>query len=191
MTSPRRSRGGDGAAALAGGASLRGGLLIAAAVILGVVLLGKGFDTGFIGSSGGDPSDESATGGNDDDDDGEGEGDDEASTTTTPVTHVPAEVRVQVLNGGGPAGSAGLASTALGTTGFVVVDATNAAVDVAATTVFVAAGYEADAAAVIAALGLTTTPQPMPTPPPATEGGPSDATVNIFVVLGPDFTPPG
>ncbi len=188
MTSPRRSRGGDGAAALTGGASLRGGLLIAVAVILGVVLLGKGFDSGFIGSSGGDPSDESATGGGNDDDDGEG---DDPSTTTTPVTHVAAEVRVQVLNGGGPAGSAGLATTALGTTGFVVVDATNAAADVTATTVFVAAGYEADAAAVIAALGLTTTPQPMPTPPPATEGGPSDATVNIFVVLGPDFTPPG
>ena len=92
---------------LAGAANLRGGILIAVAVVIGVVLLGKGFDSGFIGSSSGDPSDEAA--GSDDEGTDEGDGADATTTTTTPA-HAPAEVRVQVLNSSGPTGSAGTAS---------------------------------------------------------------------------------
>lgn len=171
---------------LAGAANLRGGILIAVAVVVGVVLLGKGFDAGIIGSSGGDPSDEVATG-NDDGGDGgdaatEGEG---VTTTTAAVAHTPAEVRVQVLNSAGPSGSAGNASTRLSTAGFVALGATNAD-DRAATAsaIYVQPGYEADGVAVATTLGLTTTtPQPMPAPPPP----PAPVEANVVVVLGPDY----
>jgi hypothetical protein len=172
---------------LAGAANLRGGILIAVAVIVGVVLLGKGFDSGIIGSSGGDPSDEVAAG-ND-----AGDGDTDVSdvgstTTTTAAAHTPGEVRVQVLNGGATvAGSAGTASQTLSVAGYNVLAAENADTDVTATAVFAAVGYEADAVAVATALGLTIEPQAMPPTPPT----PAPVDINVVVVLGPDFTPAG
>ena len=174
---------------LAGAANLRGGILIAVAVVVGVVLLGKGFDTGVLGSSGGDPSDEVATGGDETGDGGTTGTEDGVTTTTAPVAHTPAEVRVQVLNSAGPSGSAGNASTRLSTAGFVALGATNAD-DRAATAsaVYVQPGYEADGVAVAAALGLTTTvPVAMPAPPPP----PAPVEANVVVVLGPDYVPVG
>lgn len=168
---------------LAGAANLRGGLLIAVAVIVGVVLLGKGFDTGIVGSSGGDPSDEAATG-NDSGDGGDEGTEPGSTTTTTAAAHNPAEVRVQVLNSTGPSGSAGNASTRLSTNGYVALDPTNATDRAAAASaVFAQPGYEADAAQIAAILGLTAAPQAMPATPPA----PAPADANVVVVLGPDF----
>jgi hypothetical protein len=187
LTAPRRARrddGGGGAGPLAGAATLRGGLLIGAAVLLGVVLLGKGFDTGFLPSTSDDPSDQVATG-NDDDGDG---GDDATTTTptTSAITHTPADVRVQVLNGGAVTGSAGAASDELTAALYNVVEAQDASQPVTASTIFAAEGYESDAAAIAEALGITSEVQPMATPPPA----PAPADLNVLIVIGPDFTAP-
>ena len=151
---------------LAGAANLRGGLLIVVAVIVGVVLLGKGFDTGIIGSSGGDPSDEAATGGDDGSDEGGDSGTDGATTSTTAVAHIPAEVRVQVLNSSGPGGSAG---NAIHPTvhGWLRRPGHDQRQRPAATAsaVFAQPGYEADAAAIATALGLTVVRSPPTTSP--------------------------
>jgi len=172
---------------LAGAANLRGGILIAVAVVVGVVLLGKGFDSGIIGSSGGDPSDE-VSAGSEGGDGGTDASDVGSTTTTTAPARTPGEVRVQVLNGGATVGgSAGTASQTLSGAGYNVIAAENADTDVAATTVYAAAGYEADAVAIATALGLTVEPQAMPPTPPA----PAPADINVVVVLGPDFTPAG
>lgn len=187
MTSPRRARRDDGAGALGGTATLRGGLLIGAAVLLGVVLLGKGFDSGFLPSTSNDPSDRVASGGGDDE--GEATGDDDAdsaTSTTAAVTHQPAAVRVQVLNGGGPPGSAGAATELLVGATFNAVDADDAAQDVAASIVYAAPGYEADAGVIAATLGIAGEIEPMPSPPPA----PAPADLNVLVVVGPGFTVP-
>lgn len=198
MTSPRRARrtdgggggGGGAAGALAGTATLRGGLLIGAAVVLGVVLLGKGFDSGFLPSSSTDPSDELATGGDDDEGTDEGEGGDDGTTTTVldVPTHPPAEVQVQVLNSSAPIdGSAGAATDALEVDGYVMLEAENAADQSAtASAVYAIAGYEADAQVIATRLGIAAEPQAMPATPPA----PAVAEAQIVIVLGPDFTPP-
>ena len=96
--------GGSGSfSGLSGAATMRGAVLIGIAVLLGVVLLGKGFDSGFLPSASGDPSDQVATGDGDDGDGDDGSGDDGATTTEAPpTTRVPAEVRVQVLNSAAP-----------------------------------------------------------------------------------------
>jgi hypothetical protein len=164
-------------------------VLIAAAVLIGVVLLGKGFDSGFLPSASGDPSDEVATGDDGDDttDDTTDDGSTDDTTATTPSTHAPAEVRVQALNSTGPQGSAGAATTALSNLGYNVVDGANAADRAApATAIYVAAGYEGDALQIASALGITAAPQAMPVPPPA----PAPADVLVVVVLGPDFVLP-
>lgn len=175
---------------LAGAANLRGGILIAVAVLVGVVLLGKGFDSGLVGSSGGDPSDQSASGGDESTDgtstDGGGT---DASTTTTLPAHTPAEVRVQVLNSSGPSGSAGDASQRLSTAGYVALSATNADDrTAAATAVFFQPGYEQDAVLVAQQIGFAAlVPQAMPAPPPP----PAPVDANIVIVLGPDYVPGG
>lgn len=197
MTSPRRGTRGRGrsddagdATGLAGasGATLRGALLIAVAVVVGVVLLGKGFDTGFLPTTSETPSERAA----DDDDEGDG-GDDgaEESTTTTspPTTHAANQVRVIVLNGGGPTGAAGDSTTALGTAGYTTLEAGNSDPPVPATVVYFTPEYQADAAAIATSLGITAEPQPMPaTPPP---GAPPAGEVDVVVILGPDFTAAG
>lgn len=194
MTAPRRgSRArAEGDSPGPGGATARGALLIAAAVVVGVVLLGQGFSSGFLPSTSPTPT-EQATGGDDEADEPDGgtdDGDDGTSTTdpATATTHPVNEVRVQVLNSSGPSGSAGTASAALAATGYVTLDAANA-VDrnAPATAVFAAAGFEADAQAVATQLGIAAAPQPMPEPPPP----PAPADAHVVVVLGPDFTPPG
>ena len=180
--------GGSGSfSGLSGAATLRGGLLIGVAVLLGVVLLGKGFDSGFLPSASGDPSDQVATGDGDDGDDGSGD-DDTTTTEAPPTTRVPAEVRVQVLNSAAPvSGSAGTTTEFLSGLGYNVIAATNADDrNATATAVYAASGFEADAQAIATSLGLTVTPQPMPVPPP----GPAPADANVVIVLGPDFTPP-
>jgi LytR cell envelope-related transcriptional attenuator len=190
MTSPRRARreandsGGNGYDSLTGGASLKGGVLIAVAVVLGIVLLGKGFDSGFIPSSSSDPSDEVATGGGDD----EGEDGEETTTTAaTATTHQPAEVRVQVLNSTGPSGSAGAGTDALSAVGYNVIDGANAADrNATATAIYAAPGFEGDAAAIASVLGISAAPQAMPNPPPP----PAPADASVVVVLGPDFALP-
>jgi hypothetical protein len=168
----------------AGGATIRGAALVAVAVIVGVILLGKGFDTGFLPTSSETPSEQAA---NDDDDeeptdDGEGT---TTSTTAAAVAHDASQVRVIVLNGGGPSGSASTSSTALAAAGFPTLDAADTD-DVAATVVFATPGFEADAAIVAQTLGIAAPAQAMPATPPT---GTPVGQVDVVVVLGPDFTP--
>ena len=166
--------------------TFRGALLIGAAVIVGVVLLGKGFESGVLSSDSNTPSEEEAA----------GDATATATTTTTststatPTTH-PHRARCAciVLNGGGPAGSAATTRTTL--VGGRLHDARrdrHSDPDVAASVVYYTPGFEADAAAVGAAVGITAAPQPMPaTPPQNVPAG----QVDVVVMLGPDFTPPG
>jgi hypothetical protein len=150
------------------------------------VLLAKGFETGFLPSTSETPSEVAA---DDDDDDDGGDGSEVTTTTTaaSPATHVPAQVRVIVLNGGGPTGSASTSSTALAAAGFTTLDAADTD-DVGATVVFATPGFEADAAVVGTALNVAAPVQPLPAAPPT--GTPVGA-VDVVVVLGPDFTPVG
>ena len=125
-----------------------GGLLIGAAVVLGVVLLGKGFDTGFLGSSSGDPSDRASPRATTT----------TATTTATTATHHDDDRRRHPPARRGPRAGAQRPAArrrqcryghraALGRHGYVVIDATNATDRTAtATAVYAAAGYEADAA---------------------------------------------
>jgi len=170
----------------AGGATLRGALLIGVAVIVGIVLLSKAIDGGFLPSDSETPS-EQADDADGDDDDGGSTVESSTTTTATPTTHVPAEVRVIVLNGGGPSGSAGTSSTAIAAAGFATVAASDTA-DVAATVVYATPGFEADAAVVAQTLGIAAPVQPMPATPPT---GTPVGQVDVVVVLGPDFTPVG
>ena len=170
----------------AGGATVRGAALVAVAVVVGVILLGKGFDTGFVPSSSETPSEQAA-----DDEEEEDEGEEATATSTsapaTPSTRVRAEVRVIVLNGGGPSGSANTSSTALAAAGFTTLDAADTD-DVPATVVYATPGFEADAAEVATALNIAAPPQPLPGTPPT---GMPVGQVDVVVILGPDFTPVG
>jgi hypothetical protein len=185
VTSPRRGsrRDAEGPGIPGtGGATLRGALLVGVAVVIGVVLLGKGFDTGFLPSSSDTPSERA-----NDDDDGDATTT-STSTTVTPTTHTADQVRVIVLNGGGPSGSASTSGTALAAAGFVSLDAADTD-DVAATIVYFAPTFDADAAVVAGTLGLTNPPQPLPAT--AITGAPAAGEVDVIVILGPDFTPVG
>ncbi|MGH9138024.1 MAG: LytR C-terminal domain-containing protein [Acidimicrobiales bacterium] len=185
MTSTRNRNSGEGAGFPGGGsATMRGALLIAVAVLVGVLLLAQGFDTGFLPSTS-DDAGEVGTG-DDEADDGDDEDDDSTDTTeSTPVTHAAADVRVQVLNGGGPSGVAGERTTALQAAGYSTVDAANAEQAVTQTTILYAEDFEADAALVAAAAELPdVTPEPMGDTPPA----PAPAgTVDVIIILGPDI----
>ena len=186
MSPSRGTRGRDDGPGLpgAGGATARGAALVAVAVIIGVILLAKGFDTGFLPTSSDTPSEQAVDDANDD---AAEDSTTTTATTATPATHVPAQVRVIVLNGGGPSGSASTSSTALAAAGFTTLDAADTD-DVPATVVYATPGFEADAALVAQTLNIPAPPQPLPaTPPPGTPVG----QVDVVVVLGPDFTPVG
>lgn len=187
MTAPRRARGSDDGPGLpgAGGATVRGALLVGVAVLVGFVLLAKGFEGGFLPTSSETPSEDAA------DDDEPADDDDAAASTTsstvTSTTHATSAVRVLVLNSTGPSGSASAATEALAAAGYVTLEAGNADdQSVQVTAVYAQPGFEADAAAIATALGITATPQPMPTPPPP----PAPADANVVLILGADFTPP-
>lgn len=112
------------------------------------------------------------------------------STTTTGASsssHTPAEVKVLVLNGSGKAGVAKSASTQIGTKGYTMGTPGNAAANVATTSVYYAAGYQADADAIAALLGKDSS---IVVAKPATALGPGADTANVVVVLGAD-TPAG
>ena len=184
MTSTRRRSSDSGdPGPLGSGSTFRGALLIGGAVIVGVVLLGKGFESGAVSSDSSTPAEEEAA------NDQNGDDDDETTSTSsaTPTTHAAAEVRVIVLNAGGPGGSAATTRTTLAAAGYTTVPEGNSDPDVAASVVYYTPGFEADAAAVGAAVGITAAPQPMPaTPPQNVPAG----QVDVAVMLGPDFTPP-
>lgn len=188
MTAPRRARSSDDGPGLPGpgGATLRGALLVGVAVLVGFVLLAKGFEGGFLPTSSETPSEDAADDDEPDDDD-DGAAASTTSSTVTPTTHATSAVRVLVLNSTGPSGSASAATEALAAAGYVTLEAGNSDdQNVQVTAVYAQPGFEADAAAIATALGITAAPQAMPSPPPA----PAPADANVVLILGADFTPP-
>lgn len=154
---------------------MRGALLIAVAVLLGAGLLANGFndDHSILSSDGSTPTTKKTS-----------------TTQSTPSTavqaHDPAQVKVLVLNGSGKAGVAKSGADLLKAANYTTLEPSNAKGGTIATSiVYFVAGYDADAAAITAKLGLPAgAAQPLPTPPPAEVADPKDA--NIVVIVGSD-----
>jgi hypothetical protein len=156
--------------------TVAGAILVAFALLIGVVLLAKGFgdDGGLTTTT--TQSDQAAGTGN-------GQGFDVPTSTSTTLAVVdPATVKVLVANGSGTKTGARKVADFLGTKGFAGVQLGNAP-NQAASTVYVTAGNAAAGQAVAAALGLDpSVVTAMPTPAPVADL--KGATV--LVVLGTD-----
>jgi LytR cell envelope-related transcriptional attenuator len=188
---------GHGGDAVSGGGTtaLRGALLVGVAVVLGVILLGRGLDSGVVPSSSNGDDAAGADGG-----DGEGgDGGTTASTTTTtslPPPRNPAEVKVWAINGSGLSGVAGAATDKAVAAGYATASASDApeGQDVPATVIYYLEGFQSDAIAVATVIGVAPTAQnvqPLPQPlPPAIPSGDLQGS-NVIVVLGPDAPPAG
>ena len=156
----------------------RGFVLIAIAVLVGAVLLGKGLDDTSPRVSTDDGSSSSDTTEPADDDDGTGD------TVSSPVD--PASINVVVANGSGTSGAAGQVSEQLAQLGYPAPLATDATVDNTQTpldTVYFATNPDSSAQAqqVAADLGLAET-SVLPYP---AEGAPADiGLAQVLVVLG-------
>jgi hypothetical protein len=163
----------------------RGAALVVVAVVIGLFLLREGLDTSEAVTT--DPSDQ----GSDSADAGDGtqgsDAGDDGTTTTTVATRPPAEVPTIVLNDSGIAGAAGTYSDALLAAGYQLTNPDGANADAegnaATTIVYFAPGFEAEAAAVAAAIGAPDlVPSALPTTPPGPIAGAS-----VVVALGTDL----
>jgi hypothetical protein len=169
--SPRSSTGNNSRSAV-----LRGALLIGVAVILGAVLLAQSFKDGGSPVSAGGTTTSTVK---------------RTETSTTPSTapqlHDPAAVKVLVLNGSGKSGIAKAGADQLKAANYTTLDPANAtsSTPIPTSVVYFTAGYEADAQAIAAKLGLAPSAvQALPSPPPPSVGDPKDA--NIVVLIGAD-----
>src|SRR5690349_8923825 len=135
----------------------RGAALVVVAVLIGLFLLREGLDTSEAVTT--KPNDKSSEGS--DSSDSSDSTDQGESTTTTIAVRAPADVPTIVLNDSGVAGSAGTYSDALAAAGYQLTnpDGANADAegDAAATIIYFAPGFEAEAAAVGAAIGAPAT----------------------------------
>lgn len=153
----------------------RGAILVAIAVVVGLVLIRSGLDTSEIASSTGDSGGRSTT--------TAGE-----TTSTTAAARQPGDVTVIVANASGIDGAASRLTTTLKGKGYNAVEPTNASANVSTTTVHFVAGYEAEAKAVAAAFGApASAATPMPSPAPIS----NLAGAQVLVLLGPDLAPKG
>lgn len=179
MTTQGRHAAEDGSfARSAGGAVARGAALVAVAVLLGVLLLARGLDSGelFTSDGGGEQADGDQTPGT-----SPGGSTSTSSSTSQVGLRPPGEVRVLVANGAGIPGAASTRSDALAAAGYVTLEPANAA-PVPATQVLYVEGYQGEAGQIATVLGAAPTAvQPLPDPPPV---DPLDA--NVVIVLGPD-----
>lgn len=163
----------------AGGTAVRGAVLLAIAVVLGIVLLqsaddNDAFEPVTAGRDGGSGN-ETATATTRAPD---------ATTTTLPV-RAAGEVKVLTANGTGVRGLAGQYKDRLRAAGYNALAPTDASKKPHTTsTVFFTAGYEGDARAVAELLEIATV-APLPTPPPVA----SLQAANIVVVVGNDKAP--
>lgn len=163
----------------------RGAALVVVAVVIGLFLLRNGLDTSeAIRTQGGSSDGTEAT--DDTADAGTDEGTDDVTTTTTLAGRAPAEVPTIVLNGSGVTGAAGRYSEFLTGLGYSLTNPTGANADnrTDTTLVYFAPGFEAEAAAMVVALGSPAgvVPAPLPTTPP----GPI-AAASVVVVVGSDI----
>jgi hypothetical protein len=155
----------------------RGAALIVVAIVVGLVLLRNGIDTGEVVASNGGTSKTTTTtvkGG--------------GTTTTTVALKPPAEVKVLVANGSTVNGAAKRVADALKAKGYTTLPPASVpkGKEVATTTVYFQPGFQREAAAVAAALGAPPLPAvaPMPATPPV-----APSTCNVLVILGPDKAP--
>ncbi len=165
----------------------RGAALVVVAVVIGLFLLRNGLDTSEAVTSTGGPggaTDSAADGG----DAGTDEGTDGTTSTTAAPVRPPAEVPTIVLNDSGTSGVAGKYSEFLTAAGYQLTNPSGANADApgdaAVSQVYFAPGFEAEAAAVVAALGApaTVVPAALPTTPPGPIAGAS-----VVVVIGTDL----
>ena len=148
--------------------------LIVGAVLIGLLLLVKGYDSegGVVAES---TSVESTT----------TTVPAQVTTTTTLPSKPPAEVVLKVANASGTPsnGLAGKTRTALQGKGYTQVSVTDAPSPVTSTQILYVEGSQGDAQAVATALGLTAEAvQPMTNPPPVSLG-----TATVLVLAGPDL----
>jgi hypothetical protein len=175
---PGRYAATDGSFGRSAGAAVgRGVILLAVALVIGVILLN---------ATDGAPPGSQVVASTKKKDDGV------ASTTTTtapvvPTTaptaaHAPAEVKVIVANGSGATGVGRKATDLLRPAKYNVLAPTNAA-NTAESSVYFAPGYDKDAAAIATTLQLApTSVKALPSPPPITDS----KGANVVVVLGGD-----
>jgi hypothetical protein len=151
-----------------------GGVLIAVAVVIGFVLLFKGFDQegGVVGTGSAGETTTTTT--------APGPGVDE-TTTTTLATNPPAQVAVLVANGTGVSGVAGENQATLEGAGYTQVETANAPVQ-QESAVFFVEGSQGDAQAVATVLEIADSQVVgMPDPPPVTLAG-----ATVLVIIGAD-----
>jgi hypothetical protein len=160
----------------------RGVILVAVAVVLGVILLIKGGGVGF------DTAETDLT-----IESGEEQTTiDEVTTTTeaeaSPTSVAPAALKVVALNGAGINGYAGAAQQFLSVAGYTDTSAATAATQTATTIVYYAPGFDADAAAIASLFGLELSAvQPLPEGTSlARDAAEFPADTNVAVWLGPD-----
>jgi hypothetical protein len=169
----------------AGNAGARGALLLAVAVVLGIVLLQQ-FDSGI--DTGGQVATDATV-----------PADEEDETTTTRrvgLTTVPptasttaparakGDVRVVVANGSGIRGLAAATSTALRNLGWATLTPVDATIQVEKTAIQVAEGYEAEGREMAANLSLPASVVARIASPPVAAADLGDA--KVIVVLGTD-----
>lgn len=146
-----------------------GAVLIVAAVLIGVLLLAKGY-----GNEGGIVSTESAAATST-------TTVPEATTTTVPAVRPPAQVPVMVANASGKSGAATTLANKLKAGGYTTVDTSNGS-PVTTTIVYFNPGWEAEAKAVATVVGSDPAAvRAMPPTPPVDVKG-----ANVLVMLGPD-----
>lgn len=164
----------------AGMAAGRGAVLLAVAVILGIVLLNAADDPG---------PDRISAGAEEEEDDGSS---DDTATTLPPTTlatvppRSPQEVKVLPTNGTAVKGVAGKARDTLQAAGYNVLAPTDATRAEASNVYFTSADFEREAQAVASALGLpANVVVAYPTAPPLPVTDPKGA--NVVVVVGPEL----
>ena len=145
-------------------------VLVTAAVLIGLVLLVKGY-----GTEGGIVASDTTQV--------------KVSTTLAPVTEstlpakAPADVQVKVVNASGATGLATNTRTTLQAKGYTQVAIGDAPTVVPSTQVLYLAGSKSEAQAIATALGLgAVAVQEMPVPPPVDLG-----TATVLVMAGPDL----
>ena len=148
--------------------NLIGALLIGAALLVGVVLLVRGYDQEGALVTTDDATESTAT-------------TEAPPTTLEPVARPAAEVPVMVANGAGVAGAAGALKTTLEGEGYTTVGTSDAS-PVTTTLVYYADGWQAEARAMATLIG---------TDPAAIRVLPAQSPVDmegaqVLVVLGPD-----
>ncbi|MGQ0618236.1 MAG: LytR C-terminal domain-containing protein [Acidimicrobiia bacterium] len=161
-----------------GSAALRGAVLIAASVLIGLALLAKG-----VADDGSSPSPSGTN---------SGASTSTSSTTvlgsptsTTAVPRSPADVTAKVLNGIGAQGLAGKGTETLTAANYSTLDAGDTTTTVDESAVYFTAGYAAEAGQIVKLFNLPAdTAQSMPSPVPPELGDVSGA--NVIVVLGSD-----